>query len=84
MNTYNKMIFTYIELGLKNQTHSSIQDKIPFFFSLQAKLIFDDRSKSGGYPCWGGVNRSRLEGFTRKLVMFSFLIWCLLQGEFTL
>ena len=40
MNMYNKMIFTYIGLGLKNQTHRSIQDKIPFFFSLQAKLIF--------------------------------------------
>lgn len=38
MNTYNKMIFTYIELGLKNQTHRSIQDKIPFFFHCRLNL----------------------------------------------
>ena len=81
---YNKMIFIYIGLGLKNQTHRNIQDKTPFFFHCRLNLSLVIEVKNGGYPCWGGVNRNRLEGFTRKLVMFSFLIWCLLQGEFTL
>ena len=40
MNTYNKMIFTYIGLGLKNQTHMSIQDKIPFFFHCRLNLSY--------------------------------------------
>lgn len=38
MNTDNKMIFVYIGLGLKNQTHRSIQDKIPFFFHCRLSL----------------------------------------------
>ena len=50
MNKYNKMIFTYIVLGLKNQTHRNIHNKYHKFF-IAAKFTFDDRSEDSGYPC---------------------------------
>lgn len=83
MNKYNKMIFTYIGLGLKNQTRRNIHTKYHKFF-IAAKFTFDDRSEESGSPCWGAVSRRGLGGFTRTLVMFSFSMWCWLQGGFPL